>query len=374
MTESWTIDDPEQLADFELSVEEQSDLIEAEAEVASVSYSGQDFDIDGLVRRLNNGDIKIPQFGHEDPGIDSAGFQRSFVWNRSQMDRFLESLLLGYPIPGIFLVRQTDNVFLVLDGQQRLRTLQHFYSGIFKDRTFALKNVAKKFEGLTYKTLPPEMRRSLDNAFIQATIVAVSGDSENLDAIYQIFERLNSGGTQLTAHEIRVALFAGQFIDYLQDLNCDDNWRELYGPPNQRIRDQELVARILAMYVDLDVYARPQKTFLNTFVDSNRKATRPEVQEAGNLFRAAAKLINEAEGAPALRRASRQVNNAWTDALFVGVMRRLSQFPLTAGEFSQVHHRLREDPTFQKFVTGPSADEELVRGRIAAATAAFRAA
>jgi hypothetical protein len=374
MTEAWTIDDPEQLSDFELSIEEQSDLVEAEAEVASVSYSGQDFDIDGLVRRLNNGDIKIPQFGHEDPSIDSAGFQRSFVWNRSQMDRFLESLLLGYPIPGIFLVRQTDNVFLVLDGQQRLRTLQHFYSGIFKDRTFALKNVAEKFEGLTYKTLPPELRRSLDNAFIQATIVAVSGDSENLDAIYQIFERLNSGGTQLTAHEIRVALFAGQFIDYLQDLNCDDNWRALYGPPNQRIRDQELVARILAMYVDVDEYARPQKTFLNTFVGSNRKSTRPEVLEAGILFRAAARLINEAEGAPALRRASRQVNNAWTDALFVGVMRRLSQTPLTTEEFSEAHQRLREDPTFQKFVTGPSADEELVRGRIAAAINAFRAA
>lgn len=356
---------------FELSDEELIDLDEAEAEIASVSYSGQDFDIDGLVRRLNNGDIKIPQFGHEDDNIDSAGFQRSFVWNRNQMDRFLESLLLGYPIPGIFLVKQTDNVFLVLDGQQRLRTLQHFYSGIYKDRTFALKNVAKRFEGLTYKSLPPELRRSLDNAFIQATIVSVSGDSENLDAIYQIFERLNSGGTQLTAHEIRVALYAGRFIDYLEDLNCDENWRSLYGPASQRIRDQELVTRILAMYVEVDKYARPQKTFLNNFVHRNRQLISVEVQAAGELFRAAAKLINQAEGAPALRRASRQVNNAWTDALFVGVMRRLSHSPLSPDEFKDGYLHLRDDPKFQTFVTGPSADEELVRGRITASVSAF---
>ena len=50
------------------------------------------------------------------------------------MDRFIESLLLGYPIPGIFLVQQPDKKLLVLDGQQRLRTLQAFYSGSDRPR------------------------------------------------------------------------------------------------------------------------------------------------------------------------------------------------------------------------------------------------
>ena len=59
-----------------------------------VSYSGQDFDVEGLVRRLRSGDILVPVFGHHDVRISSAGFQRSFVWNRSQMDRFIESLFL----------------------------------------------------------------------------------------------------------------------------------------------------------------------------------------------------------------------------------------------------------------------------------------
>src|SRR4051812_48431475 len=96
-----------------LTDEEAADLNEAEDAVLPVSYSGQDFDVNGLVRRLNSEDILVPTFGHQDARIASAGFQRSFVWNRPQMDRFIESLLLGYPIPGIFLVRQADRRYLV---------------------------------------------------------------------------------------------------------------------------------------------------------------------------------------------------------------------------------------------------------------------
>src|SRR3954451_25051646 len=82
-----------------LTLDEIDDLNEAESTVLPVTYSGQDFDVNGFVRRLNSDDILVPTFGHQDHRIASAGFQRSFVWNRPQMDRFIESLLLGYPIP-----------------------------------------------------------------------------------------------------------------------------------------------------------------------------------------------------------------------------------------------------------------------------------
>src|SRR5262249_38403483 len=133
-----------------LTEDEEDELVEAETTALAVNYSGQDFDVDGLVRRLNNRDILIPIFGHQDTEIETAGFQRRFVWKRSQMDRFIESLLLGYPIPGIFLIRQSDRRYLVLDGQQRLRTLQYFYGGIYEGREFALKNVSQEFRDLTF--------------------------------------------------------------------------------------------------------------------------------------------------------------------------------------------------------------------------------
>ena len=170
---------------------------------------------------MNKNDILVPTFGHDDDRIITAGFQRSFVWTRPQMDKFIESLLLGYPIPGIFLIRQADRRYLVLDGQQRLRTLQHFYKGEFGGREFWLSNVVEHLKGLTYKNLTEEQRRLLDNTFFQATVVDTDGSRDSLEVVYQIFERLNSGGTQLTPHEIRVALYAGPSIDFLERLNQD---------------------------------------------------------------------------------------------------------------------------------------------------------
>ena len=89
--------------------------------------------------------------------------------------------------------------------------------------------MAEEFKDLTYRTLNEEQRRTLDNTFIQATIVRSDGTAESLDAVYQIFSG-SMRGNQLTPHEIRVALYAGPFIDYLTSLNVDEAWRSLYGP------------------------------------------------------------------------------------------------------------------------------------------------
>ncbi len=91
------------------------------------------------------------------------------------MDKFIESMPLGYPIPGIFLVKQPDKRYLLLDGQQRLSTLHHFEEGIHDTREFSLRNVTEEFKRLTYKTLPDDPQRQLDNTFIQAIIVTRDG-------------------------------------------------------------------------------------------------------------------------------------------------------------------------------------------------------
>ena len=205
----------------ELSEAELEAQGEAEAEAQPVSYRGTDFDVEGLVRRLARREIIIPTFGEVDmEDLETARFQRNFVWRKPQMDKFIESLLLEYPIPGIILVQQADKNYLVLDGQQRLRTLAAFYEGMHGEREFSLTNVADRFKGLTYRTLSKKQRLTLNNTFIQATIVQTDGSAESLDAVYQVFERLNSGGTQLTPHEIRIALYAGPLVDYLASLNA----------------------------------------------------------------------------------------------------------------------------------------------------------
>lgn len=356
----------------ELTDSEWEDLLEAERTSLVVSYSGQDFDIAGLVRRMNQHDILVPTFGHDDTRIASAGFQRSFVWTRPQMDRFIESLLLGYPIPGIFLVRQADRRYLVLDGQQRLRTLQRFYQEVHDGKEFSLRNVDETFKGLTYGKLSEEQRRLIDDTFIQATIVAFDGSRESLEAVYQIFERLNSGGTQLTPHEIRVALFAGPFIDFLDSLNNDASWRALYGKPSPRLRDQELVLRILALYLAAPTYRRPLKTFLNEFVSDYRNSMSASLEPLRSRFKEASRLLAENAGRSALRLHGYQINAALTEAIYVGLMRRLDHgTPVEGASVRRALQAIEQEPQMDTAVSRSTADEESVRTRLEIATAEF---
>ncbi|MBW4078442.1 MAG: DUF262 domain-containing protein [Acidobacteria bacterium] len=355
-----------------LTSEESDDLVDAESTVTAITYSGQDFDAIGLVRRIGEDGILIPTFGHGDERITSAGFQRSFVWSRPQMDRFVESLLLGYPVPGIFLVRQGDRRYLVLDGQQRLRTLQLFVDGIYEGKEFSLQNVSDRFKGLTYKSLPEELRRLFDDTFIPATIVGTDGTIESLEAIYQIFERLNSGGTQLTPHEIRIALFAGPFIDFLEELNATGDWRFLYGKRSPRLRDQELILRILGLFTMSSNYKRPLKSFLNGVVAANRDMSTVDSVKLRSLFMQSSRLIRNSSGREALRWKSSQINVALTEAVFVGLMKRLDgEMNITEDEVAAAIQEIRENPRTEVAISRATADEESVKTRLEVAISRF---
>lgn len=353
-----------------LTPDELENLEEPDPAPLPVSYSGSDFDVEGLVRRLKRGDIVVPTFGLDDKTIETAGFQRRFVWRRPQMDRFIESLLLGYPIPGIFLVEQRDKRYLVLDGQQRLRTLEAFYKGIHGGVAFALSNVANEFQELTYDSLSPEQRRTLDNTFVQATIVRTDGTPSSLDTIYQIFERLNSGGTQLTAHEIRVALYAGAFVEFLAKVNEAPSWRKLYGPISPRLRDQEIVLRFMALYTSPGDYKRPLKKYLNDFVALHRDLKNLDYNLIEGRFRDASELLLTGIGPSAIRGRA-QVNAALAEALLVGLARRLDVSSISASEVADAVRRVMENSDLDPVISRATADEESVRKRLAIATAEF---
>ncbi|MEJ7608997.1 MAG: DUF262 domain-containing protein, partial [Bryobacteraceae bacterium] len=161
---------------------------------------------------------------------------------------------------------------LVIDGQQRLQTLTHFYLGIWPStrKEFGLKGVASKFEGETYKSLADEDRRRLDDSIIHAIVVKQEEPSDDSSSIYHIFERLNTSGVSLTPQEIRTAIHHGAFSELLSELNQLEPWRAISGPINKLMRDQELILRFLALFFDTANYSRPMKGFLNTFMGHHK--------------------------------------------------------------------------------------------------------
>ncbi len=150
------------------NTEEVVDDLDEAAEVMPFTYTitayGADYPVDSIVKRIGTKDIVVPRFSWN-PEEDTAivGFQREYVWPRPKADRFIESLLLGLPVPGIFLVKEQSGRLLVLDGHQRLYTLQAFCQGIINGKEYRLGDVQERFAGKLYKDLDVEDRRRLDD-------------------------------------------------------------------------------------------------------------------------------------------------------------------------------------------------------------------
>ena len=323
----------------DIDQEDDEERSEAFASLDPISFFGTDFDVHGLVRRLNEGDIAVPNFDPPgEPEHDLAGFQRAFVWRKYQMDRFVESLLFGYPVPGIFLVQQADRKLLVLDGQQRLRTLQRFYDGTLENGSpFVLENVADQFKDKGYEDLEISERRTLDNYFIHATVVKYDADNGGSEIIYQLFERLNASGSNLYPHEIRVALFPGRLVDFIGELNSYPAWRNAYGNRSPRLKDHEQILRFLALYTESDRYERPLKGFLNDFMERHRDMSGLSEDGLRKVFARTCDAIDAGPGKSAFR-ITRQVNAALVDSVMVGIAKRLEDVDEIDAKRSSQHY------------------------------------
>ena len=141
------------------SVDDDTEEDEERKITYSISSYGADYTADSIVKRLNDGAFYVPEF------------QRSYVWTRPQASRFIESLLLGLPVPGVFLAKEEEtNKHLVIDGQQRLKSLQFFYRGYFRDNKFSLQKVDERWNGKSIDDLHEMDRLRLDDSIIHCTI------------------------------------------------------------------------------------------------------------------------------------------------------------------------------------------------------------
>ncbi len=353
------LDSPE----TELEDVRSDDEREVEPHRYAISSYGADYPVDSLVKRLRDGSIYVPPF------------QRAFVWDIKDASRFIESLLLGLPVPSIFFSREArTGKLLVVDGQQRLLSLQHFYDGVWVPTKvqFALRGVDGDFEGRTYKTLRDEDLRRLDDSILHATIFKQDEPSNDESGVYQVFERLNSGGKKLTAHEIRSAMFhSAPMRDFLQDLNRSADWRAVYGREDSRMRDQELILRFLALFYDATGYESPLVFFLNRFMKKYSDLNQDQRTEMRNLFQSTISTIKDAIGTKAFR-PTRALNAAVFDAVMVGVAKRLHSGQIRhPQELRVAYDSLLQNADFMEFCGRGTATEDRVKERLRLATEAF---
>ncbi len=203
-------------------------------------------------------------------------FQRRDAWKCPRKSRFVESLILGLPIPQIVLAEKKGQrgKFIVLDGKQRLLTLLQFTGRANGNNNgFALSDldVLKDLVGKRYDALKSGNEAGDLEFFHNSTIRSVIIRNWPSEAVLElVFNRLNTGSVSLSPQELRQALFPGPFTQYVDDYSQTSQMLQLlFGSkePDFRMRDVELLVRYLAFSYFLSDYAGDLRQFLNNTCD-----------------------------------------------------------------------------------------------------------
>lgn len=272
-----------------------------------VTSTPNDFNTKTIIDFIESGLFKIP------------GFQRNYVWDIKRASKLIESIIIGLPIPQVFLYEEEKNSYLVVDGQQRLLTLFFFNKKRFpkKEKRFELRQifedngkfpdeylynddffedfklklteagVVNKLEGLNYATLG-EFKTSFDLRTVRNIMIKQNFPSDDDSAMFEIFNRLNSGGITLKPQEIRTSLYHSQFYNNLYKLNLYPNWRKLLNKaePDIHMKDVEILLRGFAMLLDSENYRPSMTQFLNAFSKKSRNFKENSLEYFQNLFQA----------------------------------------------------------------------------------------
>jgi uncharacterized protein with ParB-like and HNH nuclease domain len=289
---------------------------------------------------------------------------------------------MGLRVPGIFVFREAaTNRHLIVDGQQRLKTLAFFYQGVFnKDRNtekskaeiFELRDVREAWDGRTYETLDEADRRRLDDSIIHTTIFRQEAP-DNDQSVYEVFERINTGGIKLSTQEIRVCVNYGEFTKLIASVNENSDWRKIYGAFSPRLKDQELVLRYFAFRENLRNYKRPLRSFLNNYMQSKREIKAEEGIALSRRFGLVMAAVIHAIRDRAFRPEG-ALNTAVFDAVVVAIDRRLAaDSKYEPARLAAAYEALLANDEFKKRYTRATADEDNVRERFQIAIDAFSA-
>ncbi|MEU1256638.1 DUF262 domain-containing protein [Streptomyces chartreusis] len=247
--------------------EETTDLSEVR-EVERAVVTDTDWTAETIISQLRRGNIQL-----------NPRFQRRDAWDKVRKSRFIESLLLGLPIPQIVLAedKRQRGKFIVIDGKQRLLALRQFASGSslagydtteFSGYSLSGLDVRPDLRNYTLKDLEDDPDRIDDlnellNQTIRTVVVRNWPDEEFLNLV---FLRLNTGSVRLSPQELRQALHPGYFTDFLDDFAVESESLHralrLRGP-DFRMRDVEILLRFFAFSEYLTTYSGNLKYFLD---------------------------------------------------------------------------------------------------------------
>lgn len=300
---------------------------------STIAYDTKEYVVEVIVKRFNEDKLFVPSY------------QRNFTWPEQKKSKFIESVLMGLPIPFMFGVQCEDGTVEILDGAQRIQTLKQFC-----DNNLKLKNLDRLdlLEGYFFRDLPSAQQ----NKFLDRPMrMVVLPSSVSLSVRLDMFERINTGSQVLKASEIRRGAYSGKFSTFIEKCAYDADFNRLC-PMSENSKSrrerEELVVRYFAYSDKYQEFKHSVEGFLNEYVIDMNKTDYDE-EYLWNNFKAMLSYVSETfEGGFAKSPTATSTPRVRFEALAIGSNLALienSNLPVIDGK------TLTDSEDFQKLTT-----------------------
>ena len=333
-------------------------------------------------------------------------YQRLFRWSSKQKTALIESILLSIPIPPIFVSEDENGIWELVDGLQRVSTFISFFGELKEEiskigfesvsdeeliemddsELEAAQNelgnkwkleegsLIKELEGFDIDTLPSKFKINLKRAVCRVEILR--GES-NSSMKYELFKRLNSGGSKLTPQEIRNAIYRG--IDpkiniLIQELSQNEHFKKLTllsEQKKQELYDQELILRFIAFYNKTEDINCNTENFLNNFMEKAVEDSKFDEEFYRNIFTEVMDLIHEIGDEKIFRNSRNSFVPAYFEGITIGVAQNIEQYRGNVELLKTKIEELKTDSDFKRFSGSASNSKSRIKTRLNRANIIF---
>jgi hypothetical protein len=244
-----------------------TDALAAEEQIVELSkrieFYLTEYTVELLAAKMQKGDFVVPSY------------QREYTWEPERKSRFIESLIVGLPIPFLFFWEMPNGRLEIVDGSQRLRTIEEFVLGEL--RLGELQSLTR-VSSFTFAELDESRQRKIKNRSIRGIVLNEHADEQ---ARFDLFDRINTGSKIANTAEVRRGALAGPFMKLISELATDPLFIEL-SPVSKKEEDErareELVTRFFGYGDGLEDYKDRPAEFLFKYVKKmNEKAAEKPV-------------------------------------------------------------------------------------------------
>lgn len=326
-----------------------------------------DLTIREIISMVRSGEIKR-----------SPSYQRKFRWKLADESRLIESLLLGLPVPNVFVATNPDGSWELVDGLQRVSTILHFALDDSNESDLALIKEMSRTENLVLSGLDKlsafnekkfsSLPQPLQFLFLkrQFRVTALSDKSDH-SARFDLFERLNRGGIALSPQEVRDCVYRGEFSDLLTDLATDKDFLKLIKVQELHKTDGTLEEQVLKFFAYLnhrDHFDGSVVEFLNGYIALRHKDTK--LSKDKTEFLDVMKALSKELDGPILRKNTKLTPLNHFEAILVGaaeVLRNKQELQPQPGWL--------DDQVLTKYSSGGTNTKSMLNGRIQRASELF---